>query len=68
LILDAKMKLYARYGVARYWIIDVDARTLEIHRLHAGEYVLDALHRADAVVPCGVPPGPEPRLAKIWPG
>lgn len=63
----AKMKLYARYGVARYWIIDTDTRTLEIHRLHAGEYVLDASHRADAVVPCDVPPGLELKLAEIWP-
>jgi len=63
----AKMKLYARYGVVRYWIIDIDARTLEIHHLRAGEYVLDAAHRADAVVPCDAPPGLELRLAEIWP-
>jgi Uma2 family endonuclease len=61
------MKLYSRYSVARYWIIDIDARTFEIHRLHAGEYVLDTAHRADAVVPCDVPAGLELRLGEIWP-
>jgi hypothetical protein len=36
----AKRQLYARYGVARYWIVDIDGQSLEIYALRDDAYVL----------------------------
>ena len=63
----AKKQLYARYGVARYWIVDTDARTIEIHALRDGAYTLLGTHTGESAVACDVPPGLELRLAEIWP-
>jgi Uma2 family endonuclease len=63
----AKMKVYARYGVERYWIVEPDARSLEIYALRAGAYELINTYRDDAIVRCDVPAGLELRLADIWP-
>lgn len=35
-----KRKLYAEHGVPHYWIIDVDARTLEAFNLESGRWIL----------------------------
>lgn len=35
-----KRKLYADHGIEHYWIVDVDARTLEAFELSAGRWVL----------------------------
>jgi len=37
-----KLKLYARYGVAEYWVIDPTAYSVEIYRLVPGGYDLAA--------------------------
>ena len=37
-----KLKLYARYGVAEYWVIDPLTYAVEIYRLAAGGYELAA--------------------------
>ena len=62
-----KMKLYARYGVDRYWIVDPDDRTLEIFALSASGYTLVNTYRDDATVSCDVPAGLELRLGDVWP-
>lgn len=36
----AKRRLYAECGIPHYWIVDVDARTLEAFELNAGRWVL----------------------------
>jgi Uma2 family endonuclease len=36
-----KMTLYAKHGVTWYWIVDPDARAIEVYRLHADGYRLD---------------------------
>jgi Uma2 family endonuclease len=33
-----KMQLYARYGVPHYWIVDTDARVIDVYRLESGAY------------------------------
>jgi len=63
----AKMKLYARYGVERYWVVDPDARTLEIYALSAGGYMQVGTYRDDAIVTCDVPAGLALRLGDVWP-
>jgi Uma2 family endonuclease len=62
----AKLKRYGRYGVARYWIVDIDACTLEVYRLHDGAYELEGTYRGDATVACDVPAGLELHLADVW--
>jgi Uma2 family endonuclease len=49
-----KSRLYARHGVAYYWIVDVDARAIEAYELIAGGYRLAA--RGQGQVPIGLPP------------
>ncbi len=63
----AKMKLYAHYGVARYWIVDADARALEIYALRDGVYEQIGTHRGSDRVVCDTPAGLELRLSEIWP-
>jgi Uma2 family endonuclease len=63
----AKMKLYARYGVEHYWIVDPETRSLEIYALRAGQYMTVGTYRDDAIVKCDVPAGLELRLGEVWP-
>ncbi|MBI3741330.1 MAG: Uma2 family endonuclease [Chloroflexi bacterium] len=45
-----KFKLYEKYGVREYWIIDPDAETIEIYALRAEGYVLfQKFSRGDSV-------------------
>lgn len=45
-----KLKAYARFGVPEYWIVDPDARAIEIYRQSAGGYELaETCHEGDSV-------------------
>ena len=44
-----KRDLYARHGIAHYWIVDVDARTLEAFELREGRWVLSGNYDETAV-------------------
>ena len=61
------MKLYARYGIARYWVVDPDARSLEVYALRDEAYTHVGTYRNDAIVGCDVPAGLELRLGDVWP-
>jgi Uma2 family endonuclease len=45
-----KMPVYARAGVAHVWLVDPIARTLEVYRLDAAHWVVDATYAGDAPV------------------
>ena len=34
-----KMRMFARFGVREYWLVDLDAKRIEIYRLTDGRYV-----------------------------
>jgi Uma2 family endonuclease len=61
-----KMRLYARYGVPRYWIVDAEARTIEVYALGDSTYELAATYRNDDVARFDVPEGFEMNLADAW--
>ncbi len=43
--LVVKARFYARAGIVEYWVLDLNARQLHIHRLPAdGEYSLITIH------------------------
>ena len=44
-----KRQLYARYGVAHYWLVDPGERTLSEHLLQQGAYALKGVFNAGAV-------------------
>lgn len=43
--LDAKARLYARYGVAEYWVIDVNGRRVIVHRAPEHERFSEVIER-----------------------
>lgn len=47
---DRKMTVYARAGVGHVWLVDPEARTLEVFRLDASHYVALATHAGEATV------------------
>ena len=61
-----KMNLYAREGVGHAWLLDVDAKTLEVFELREGLWLRVAAHAENEVV--RVPPfdAIELPLALLW--
>jgi len=64
---STKCQLYRRYGVPYYWIVDPEARMVEVYGLSEGEYQL--LTRASGAEPISLPPFPDLQLipATLWP-
>jgi Uma2 family endonuclease len=60
-----KGDLYARYGVPYYWIVDADARAIEMYSLAAGAYGLLARPTGTELVAAESFPGLT--LTDIWP-
>ncbi len=49
--LNVKARLYARFGIPEFWIIDPDAETLTVYRLTAEGYqVIGTFQTEDSVV------------------
>ncbi len=62
----AKMPVYARSGVAHLWIVDPNARTLEVFVLHDGRWVVLAVHGDDERVRAKPFDAVELELAPWW--
>ncbi len=62
-----KRSLYATAGVAHLWLLDPVAQVLEVFRLEAGRWTLEATFQADEVV--ATPPFQEHtfKLSLLWP-
>ena len=63
---QTKKQLFERYGVPYYWIVDPDARKIDVHRASAGAY--GSPERRDAGVLDDLPPFPGLRIdtARLW--
>jgi Uma2 family endonuclease len=59
--------MFARYGVREYWIVDPVARSIEVHRLEAGSYVLAQRAWGDDEVRSQVLPESAVRAVSIFP-
>jgi Uma2 family endonuclease len=62
----AKMRCYAREGVAWVWLVDPLARTLETFRLDGDHWTVVASHAGDEVAQVEPFAGPEIRLGRWW--
>jgi Uma2 family endonuclease len=49
-----KFKLYRKYGVREYWIVDPESKTVNIYLLKDGVYVADSYMEEDAQIPVKV--------------
>lgn len=52
-----KIDAYARAGVPEYWIVDPDARTVEVLVREKGEYQSQGVFRGKATLPSRIVPG-----------
>ncbi len=61
-----KLRLYARYGVPYYWIVDHETRTVDAYQLVGNQYELAA--RASGSEAASLPPFPDLRLEpeSLW--
>ena len=48
-----KLKMYARYRVPEYWIVDTDKRTIEIYALGQTDYLSPKRYTGSAAITCG---------------
>jgi Uma2 family endonuclease len=62
----AKMRCYAREGVAWVWLVDPLARTLETFRLEGDRWTVVASHAGEEVTQVEPFAGPEIRLGRWW--
>ena len=62
----AKAALYARYGIRQYWVVDPDARILEVYELEGAGYRLVGRHESAAIVRTALLPDLEIDLGGVW--
>ena len=61
-----KLDIYAREGVSHAWLIDPDARTLEVLRLESGRWTILATHAGAEVVRAEPFADIDLELAALW--
>ena len=62
----AKAALYARYGIRHYWIVDPEARVVEMYEADGAEYRIVGRHDASAKVRTACFPDLELDLGRVW--
>lgn len=61
-----KKKLYARFGVGEYWLVDPEKKSIEVYGLKEGKYVLSEGHEARGVATSPVLPGLAVALDRVF--
>ncbi len=61
-----KLDIYARYGVAEYWIVDPETETVEIHVLRGDTLDLQATYRRGQTLESPILPGLTIELEQIF--
>ena len=62
---NRKAHLYERHGVAEYWMVDMEAETIEVRRLRGGEYGAAEIYDS-GFVSTSLIPGLEVRLEDVF--
>lgn len=62
-----KMRLFARYGVPEYWIVDPIARRIEIHALEHGEFREVQVAAGDAIARSSLLPDLTFEASRVFP-
>jgi Uma2 family endonuclease len=65
--LRVKRELYARSGIAHYWVVDPDEHTLTAFELRGARYVVAAELEGDAALEPEAFPGLRITLGDLWP-
>ena len=61
-----KLKLYERAGVKEYWLVDPDAKTVQVYLLEGEAYQLTEVYTAQNVAKVNVLPGCFVELSKVF--
>ena len=63
---ETKAKLYARFGVDHYWIVDPDAHMVEVLERRGLRYRTAAVHEGEATFGSPLFPGLTIALGEVW--
>ena len=61
-----KAALYARFAIPHYWIVDPEARMIELYGTEGDSYRLVKKESGEATIDPALFPGLEIRLAEVW--
>lgn len=64
--MSAKRKLYAKYGVIEYWIVDPDKKTVEVLSLGSKGYQSSGIYRIGQTLTSSVLPGLKISVADVF--
>lgn len=63
---EVKRRLYARYGIREFWVVDPESRTLEVLSLSEGEFVSRGVFGEVDLVSSSVLPGLRLRVSDVF--
>ena len=63
---ETKRKIYARFGVPNYWLVDPRRRSITTYALRSGDYRQDKVARHDEILVAQPFPDLSIPLAKLW--
>lgn len=64
--LGAKSRLYARFGVPYYWVVDPETQTVHSYTLHAGGYAAEPVLRPGDTLTCPLFPSLSIAVADLF--